>query len=70
MRCLCKTDIQPLLNQGIRKEDLALSCFHAVAKQTIGGLAQGLEIHAPVIFEGGPLHFNPVLVDVLQPVLI
>ena len=65
-RCgvFAKTDIQPLLNQGIRKEDLALSCFHAVAKQTIGGLAQGLEIHAPVIFEGGPLHFNPVLVDV------
>ena len=65
-RCgvFAKTDIQPLLNQGIRKEDLALSCFHAVAKQTIGGLAQGLEIHPPVIFEGGPLYFNPVLVEV------
>jgi len=65
-RCgvFAKTDIQPLLNQGVRKEDLALSCFHAVAKQTIGGLAQGLEIHPPVIFEGGPLHFNPTLVKV------
>ncbi|MDA3958216.1 acyl-CoA dehydratase activase [Oceanispirochaeta sp.] len=65
-RCgvFAKTDIQPLLNQGVRKEDLALSCFHAVAKQTIGGLAQGLEIHPPVLFEGGPLHFNPELINV------
>lgn len=65
-RCgvFAKTDIQPLLNQGVSKEDLALSCFHAVAKQTIGGLAQGLEIHPPVIFEGGPLFFNPKLIDV------
>ena len=39
-----KTDIQPLLNQGVAKEDIALSAFHAIAKQTIGGLAQGLEI--------------------------
>src|SRR6056297_409896 len=65
-RCgvFAKTDIQPLLNRGVHKADIALSCFHAVAKQTIGGLAQGLEIHPPVIFEGGPLHFNPSLVDV------
>lgn len=48
-----KTDIQPLLNQGAAKEDLALSAFHAIAKQTIGGLAQGLEIKKPVAFEGG-----------------
>ena len=59
-----KTDIQPLLNQGIAKADLALSAFHAIAKQTIGGLAQGLEIKPPVAFEGGPLTFNPVLVRV------
>ena len=61
-----KTDIQPLLNQGISKEDLALSALHAIAKQTIGGLAQGLEITAPVAFEGGPLTFNPTLVRVFQ----
>ena len=59
-----KTDIQPLLNQGIKKEDLALSSFHAIAKQTIGGLAQGLTIHKPVVFEGGPLTFNPTLIRV------
>ena len=59
-----KTDIQPLLNQGVSKEDLALSSFHAIAKQTIGGLAQGLDINPPVIFEGGPLTFNPTLVKV------
>ena len=59
-----KTDIQPLLNQGAAKEDLALSAFHAIAKQTIGGLAQGLEIKKPVAFEGGPLTFHPTLVKV------
>ncbi|THB62978.1 MAG: activase, partial [Spirochaetaceae bacterium] len=65
-RCgvFAKTDIQPLLNQGVAREDIALSTFHAIAKQTIGGLAQGLEIHPPIIFEGGPLTFNPVLVSV------
>ena len=61
-----KTDIQPLLNQGIAREDLALSSFHAIAKQTIGGLAQGLEIRKPVAFEGGPLTFNPVLIRVFR----
>ncbi len=59
-----KTDIQPLLNQGVAKSDLALSACHAIAKQTIGGLAQGLTIEAPVVFEGGPLTFNPTLVRV------
>ncbi len=59
-----KTDIQPLLNQGVPREDIALSSLHAIAKQTIGGLAQGLDIEAPVIFEGGPLTFNPTLVRV------
>ena len=59
-----KTDIQPLLNQGVSKANLALSAFHAIAKQTIGGLAQGLEIKSPVAFEGGPLTFNPTLIQV------
>ena len=61
-----KTDIQPLLNQGVSKENLALSAFHAIAKQTIGGLAQGMDIKGPVIFEGGPLTFNPALVQVFS----
>ncbi|NLB64338.1 MAG: CoA activase [Fibrobacter sp.] len=67
-RCgvFAKTDIQPLLNQGASKEDIALSSFHAIAKQTIGGLAQGMEIRAPVIFEGGPLTFNPTLITVFK----
>jgi predicted CoA-substrate-specific enzyme activase len=67
-RCgvFAKTDIQPLLNQGVAREDIALSSFHAIAKQTIGGLAQGMRISPPVIFEGGPLTFNPVLVRVFQ----
>lgn len=61
-----KTDIQPLLNQGISRENLALSSFHAIAKQTIGGLAQGLDIEKPVVFEGGPLTFNPRLIEVFK----
>lgn len=63
-RCgvFAKTDIQPMLNSGVAKEDIALSSFHAIAKQTIGGLAQGMEIKPPVIFEGGPLTFNATLI--------
>ncbi|MBU1176045.1 MAG: activase [Alphaproteobacteria bacterium] len=65
-RCgvFAKTDIQPLLNQGVDKADLALSTLNAVAKQTIGGLAQGTTIRAPVVFEGGPLTFNRRLIDI------
>ena len=61
-----KTDIQPLLNQGASRDDLALSAFHAIAKQTLGGLAQGIDVEAPVIFEGGPLTFNPTLIRVFK----
>lgn len=63
-RCgvFAKTDIQSLLNQGGSREDIALSAFHAIVKQTIGGLAQGLELKPPIIFEGGPLTYNPTLV--------
>ena len=62
-RCgvFAKTDIQALLNQGVSKADIALSSYHAIAKQTIGGLSQGLDITAPVAFEGGPLTFHPML---------
>ena len=64
-RCgvFAKTDIQPLLNQGVDKADLALSTLHAVARQTIGGLAQGTTLKAPIVFEGGPLTFNPKLIQ-------
>lgn len=67
-RCgvFAKTDIQPLLNQGVPKEDIALSTFHAIARQTIGGLAQGMRFEPAVLFEGGPLTFNPVLVEVFR----
>jgi len=67
-RCgvFAKTDIQPLLNQGVSKEDIALSTFHAIAKQTIGGLAQGMDFTPKIIFEGGPLTFNPRLIEVFK----
>lgn len=61
-----KTDIQPLLNQGASKEDIALSTFHAIAKQTIGGLAQGLDIKTPIAMAGGPLAFNKTLRQVFK----
>ncbi len=58
-RCgvFAKSDIQPLLNQGARKEDIAASIFQAVVNQTIAGLAQGREIKGKVLFLGGPLFF-------------
>ncbi len=52
-----KTDIQPLINQGAKKEDIAASIFQAVVNQTIAGLAQGREIKGTVLFLGGPLFF-------------
>ena len=62
-RCgvFAKSDIQPLLNQGARREDIAVSIFQAVVDQTITGLAQGREIKGHVLFLGGPLSFLPEL---------
>ena len=59
-RCgvFAKTDIQPLLNQGAAKSDIAASIFRAVVNQTIAGLAQGRRITGKVMFLGGPLSFN------------
>lgn len=58
-RCgvFAKTDIQPLLNEGARKEDIAVSIFQAVVTQTISGLACGRPIRGKVAFLGGPLFF-------------
>ncbi len=58
-RCgvFAKTDIQPLINDGATREDLAASIFQAVVNQTISGLACGKPIRGHVAFLGGPLHF-------------
>ncbi len=58
-RCgvFAKSDIQPILNQGGRKEDVAASIFQAVVDQTIAGLTQGRELTGKIVFLGGPLHF-------------
>ena len=58
-RCgvFAKSDIQPLLNQGAQKADIAASIFQAVVNQTVAGLAQGREIKGKVLFLGGPLFF-------------
>ncbi|MBF1006943.1 MAG: 2-hydroxyacyl-CoA dehydratase, partial [Lachnospiraceae bacterium] len=58
-RCgvFAKSDIQPLINDGATKPDLAASIFQAVVNQTISGLACGKPIRGNVAFLGGPLHF-------------
>ncbi|MDR0564134.1 MAG: 2-hydroxyacyl-CoA dehydratase [Azoarcus sp.] len=62
-RCgvFAKTDIQPLLNEGVAREDIARSVFQAVVHQTITGLACGRKIRGNIAFLGGPLNFLPEL---------
>ena len=68
-RCgvFAKSDIQPLINEGATREDLAASIFQAVVNQTISGLACGKPIRGNVAFLGGPLHFLPQLRGKLHP---
>lgn len=58
-RCgvFAKTDIQPLLNEGASKEDIAASIFQSVVNQTISGLACGKPIRGNIAFLGGPLYY-------------
>lgn len=58
-RCgvFAKSDIQPLLNQGANRADIAASIYQAVVDQTVSGLAQGRKIQGKVLFLGGPLSF-------------
>ncbi|MDY5636297.1 MAG: acyl-CoA dehydratase activase, partial [Streptococcus orisratti] len=58
-RCgvFAKTDVQPLINEGARKEDIAASIFQAVVNQTIAGLASGRKITGNIAFLGGALYF-------------
>ena len=62
-RCgvFAKSDIQPLINQGARAEDIAASIYQAVVDQTIAGLAQGRPIRGNVLYLGGPLTFSRCL---------
>ena len=60
-RCgvFAKTDVQPLINEGAEKSDIAASIFQAVVNQTISGLACGRPIRGTVAFLGGPLNYLP-----------
>ena len=62
-RCgvFAKSDVQPLINQGARAEDIAASIYQAVVNQTIAGLAQGRPIQGNILYLGGPLTFSKVL---------
>ncbi len=62
-RCgvFAKSDVQPLLNEGAAREDIAASIFQAVVTQTISGLSQGRPITGNIVFLGGPLHFLSAL---------
>ncbi len=72
-RCgvFAKSDIQPLINDGAKKPDIAASVFQSVVNQTISGLACGKPICGNVAFLGGPLHFLTELgarfVETLHP---
>ncbi len=70
-RCgvFAKTDIQPLINQGVAKSDIAASIYYAVVNQTIAGLAQGRRIDGKVMFLGGPLYYNEGLKNAFKDVL-
>ncbi|MBW3083076.1 2-hydroxyacyl-CoA dehydratase [Bifidobacterium sp. 6T3] len=70
-RCgvFAKSDLQPLINDGAAKPDLAASIFTAVATQTIAGLAAGRPIHGTVIFLGGPLFFMSELREAFRRAL-
>lgn len=70
-RCgvFAKSDIQPLINQGAKKEDIAAGIFYAVANQTVAGLSQGREIGGNVLYLGGPLTFFPQLRRAFDDVL-
>ncbi len=58
-RCgvFAKTDVQPLINEGAEKADIAVSIFQAVVNQTISGLACGRPIRGNIAFLGGPLNY-------------
>lgn len=62
-RCgvFAKSDVQPLINQGARAEDIAASIYQSVVNQTIGGLAQGRPIQGNILYLGGPLTFSRCL---------
>ncbi|BDR53359.1 activase [Bombiscardovia nodaiensis] len=70
-RCgvFAKSDLQPLINDGAAKEDLAASIFNAVATQTISGLACGRPIRGNIVFLGGPLFFMPQLREAFKTLL-
>ena len=70
-RCgvFAKSDIQPLLNQGARREDLAAGILYAVANQTVSGLAQGRRIEGNILYLGGPLSFIPQLREAFDKTL-
>jgi len=70
-RCgvFAKSDIQPLLNQGAKKEDISASIFQAVVDQTVSGLAQGRKIEGKVLFLGGPLTYLSALRETFKKTL-
>ncbi len=70
-RCgvFAKSDVQPLLNEGAAKENIAASILHSVVTQTISGLAQGRQIKGNIVFLGGPLYFLPQLRRQFEEVL-
>lgn len=70
-RCgvFAKTDVQPLINQGARTEDICASIFYSVVNQTVAGLAQGRALTGNIVYLGGPLTFMSELREAFDTVL-
>lgn len=62
-RCavFAKSDVRPLLNAGVRKEDVAASVLEAVCTQAVAGLSAGRPIEGKVALLGGPFQYIPYL---------
>jgi predicted CoA-substrate-specific enzyme activase len=70
-RCgvFAKSDLQPLINEGTARTDLAASIYQAIVSQTISGLACGRPIRGKVALLGGPLHYSSELRERFKDVL-
>ncbi|WP_286978282.1 acyl-CoA dehydratase activase-related protein [Aminobacterium sp. UBA5514] len=62
-RCgvFAKTDIQSLLAQRAKPEDIVASVFKSIALHVLSSLSRGRAIRGQVLFAGGPFSFFPGL---------
>lgn len=61
-----KTDIQNLIALNVKREDIAISIFNAVATQVLSTLSRGCDIMPKVFLCGGPFAFIPTLKNIVK----